>query len=54
MPEFYEKNKLPEDMPDDLKTHILKTNPKEVSEKINIMLKHYIQEECFHTKYINK
>ncbi|KDR15243.1 Sodium/potassium-transporting ATPase subunit beta-2 [Zootermopsis nevadensis] len=32
MPEFYEKNKLPEDMPDDLKTHILKTNPKEMNQ----------------------
>jgi hypothetical protein len=32
MPEFYDPNNLPEDMPDDLKTHIFKTNPKEVSE----------------------
>jgi hypothetical protein len=31
MPEFYDRNKLPADMPDDLKIHILKTDPKEVS-----------------------
>jgi hypothetical protein len=34
MPDFYDKNKLPEEMPYDLKTHILKTDPKEVSEKV--------------------
>jgi hypothetical protein len=36
MPEFYERNKLPEDMPEDLKHHILKTSPKEVSEEISL------------------
>jgi hypothetical protein len=36
MPVFYDKNELPKDMPDDLKTHILKTNPKEVSEEVSI------------------
>jgi hypothetical protein len=36
VPEFHERNKLPEDMPEDLKIHILKTNPKEVSEDVSL------------------
>ncbi|XP_023708792.1 sodium/potassium-transporting ATPase subunit beta-2 isoform X1 [Cryptotermes secundus] len=32
VPEFYERNKLPEDIPEDLKIHILKTNPKELNQ----------------------
>lgn len=36
VPEFYERNKLPEYMPEDLKIHILKTNPKEVSEDVSL------------------
>jgi hypothetical protein len=36
VPEFYEHNKLPEDMPEDLKIHILKANPKEVSEDVSL------------------
>jgi hypothetical protein len=36
VPEFYEHNKLPRDMPEDLKNHILKTNPKEVSEEVSL------------------
>jgi sodium/potassium-transporting ATPase subunit beta len=32
MPEFYDRNKLPEDMPNDLKTYIRNTDPKEMDQ----------------------
>jgi len=42
MPEFYDRNKLPEDMPNDLKTYIRNTDPKEVSENICFWCRTYI------------
>lgn len=34
-PQFYDRNKLPDDMPNDLKTYIRNTDPKEVSDNIS-------------------
>jgi hypothetical protein len=34
MPEFYDRNKLPDDMPNDLKAYIRNSAPEKVSEDI--------------------